>query len=55
MVKNGKDIQYSYSKLSFDDLLMRNHLGSKQTKDIFSSNINTALIAEEIQDLFNMC
>ena len=53
--KNGKNTQYSYSKLSSDELLMGNHLGGKQTKDIPSSNINTAPIAEEIQDLFDMC
>ena len=42
------------SKLPPDELLMENLLEEKQTKDTPSSNVNTILIAKDIQDLFDI-
>ena len=52
--ENGKDTRYGYSKLPPDELLMENLLEKKQTKDTSSSNVNTILIAKDIQDLFDI-
>ena len=52
--ENGEDTRYGYSKLSSDELLMENLLEKKQTKDTFSSNVNTIPIAKNIQDLFDI-
>ena len=45
--ENGKDTRYAYSKLTSDELLLGN-LSS-------SSNVDTTHIAEDIQDLFDIC
>src|SRR4051794_11554604 len=47
--ENGEDTQYGYSKLPLDELLMKNLLEKKQTKDTPSSNVNTVLIVKDIQ------
>jgi len=46
--KNSDNIQYGYSKLLSNELLMKN----KQTKII--SSLNVIPIAKNIQDLFNI-
>ncbi|UZO09254.1 uncharacterized protein OCT59_029488 [Rhizophagus irregularis] len=52
--ENGEDTRYGYSKLPPDELLMENLFERKQTKDTPSSNVNTILIAKDIQDLFDI-
>src|ERR1051325_7033203 len=52
--ENGEDTRYGYSKLPSDELLMENLFEGKQTKDTPSSNVNTILIAKDIQDLFDI-
>ena len=47
--ENGEDIWYGYSKLPLDELLMKNLLEKKQTKDTPSSNVNTVPIVKDIQ------
>uniref|UniRef100_U9T8B8 Uncharacterized protein n=2 Tax=Rhizophagus irregularis TaxID=588596 RepID=U9T8B8_RHIID len=52
--ENGEDTRYGYSKLPPDELLMENFFEGKQTKDTPSSNVNTILIAKDIQNLFDI-
>ncbi|CAG8840389.1 9482_t:CDS:1, partial [Gigaspora margarita] len=40
---NGKDTQDEYSKLLLDELIVKNLLGNKQTKDTPGSNVNTVI------------
>src|SRR6266480_4242706 len=45
--ENGKDTRYGYSKLPLDELILDNFTSS--------SIVNTTHIAEDIQDLFDIC
>ncbi|RGB25472.1 hypothetical protein C1646_675541 [Rhizophagus diaphanus] len=45
--ENGEDTRYEYSKLPPDELILDNFTSS--------SNVDTTHIAEDIQDLFDMC
>ncbi|PKC58682.1 hypothetical protein RhiirA1_470598 [Rhizophagus irregularis] len=51
--ENGEDTRYGYSKLPPDELILEAPKG--RDNFISSSNVDTTHIAEDIQDLFDMC